>query len=218
MGIALAKSTGQAKFACGCAALRLPQELRGSRVSVGATSCGAMLDRTQESSLGRLKRAPSGGCVVRGCLGNFGAVRGDRVHFRLRSVVYVRTELSCLGMNRRTACFRVSSSGRGAVARATAGSSIGLLSRWQWTAAICSLCPTQWTRENWETWADHPRRSASFPSCLMIALVRVVVACTSRRVGRISGVWCSGGASALSACTRLGAGSLSLAQCRVAGR
>ena len=52
----------------------------------------------------------------------------------------------------------------------------------------------------------------------MIALVCVVVVCTSRRVGRSSGVWCSGGASALSACTRLGAGGLSLAQGRVAGR
>ena len=71
----------------------------------------------------------------------------------------------------------------------------------------------------WElgTWADHPRRSASYPSCLMIALVCVVVVCTSRRVGRSYGVWCSGGASALSACTRLGAGGLSLAQGRVAG-
>ena len=52
----------------------------------------------------------------------------------------------------------------------------------------------------------------------MIALVCVVVVCTFRRVGRSSGVWCSGGASALSACTRMGAGGLSLAQGRVAGR
>ena len=51
----------------------------------------------------------------------------------------------------------------------------------------------------------------------MIALVRVVVVCTFRRVGRFSGVWCPGAASALSACTRLGAGGLSLAQGRVAG-
>lgn len=165
--------------------------------------------RTQGSSLGV--------CAVLGCVGNLGAVRGDHVRFRLRLEVCVRAELSCLGKGRRTACFRVSGSGRGAVAWATAGSSIGLLSRWQWTAAIRSSYPAWGMRGNWKTWTDHPRRSASYPSCLMIAVVRVVVACTFRRVGRCSGVWCSGGASVLSACTRLGAGGLSLAQGRVAG-
>ena len=120
----------------------LPHEPWGSCVRGGATSHGAMLMRTQGSSLGV--------CAVLGCVGNLGAVRGDRVRFRLRLEVCVRTELSCLGEGRRTACFRVSGSGRGAVAWATAGSSMGLLSRWQWAAAIRSSYPACWTRGNWE--------------------------------------------------------------------
>ena len=158
----------------------------------------AMLERAQGSSLGV--------CVVLGCVGNHGAVRGDRVRLRLLLEVCVRTELSCLGKGRRTACFRVSGSGRGAVAWATAGQ------QHRAVVALAVDCGDSFVvsyvldaRER-GTWADHPRRSASYPSCLMIALVRVVVACTFRRVGRSSGVWCSGGASGLSACTRLGAG------------
>ena len=115
----------------------------------GATLHGAMLVRTQGSSLGV--------CVVLGCVGNLGAVRGDRVCFRLRLGVCARTELSCLGED----CllsgerFRARRGGvgycgqqHGAVIALAVGCGDSFVVSCVWDA--------------WElgSWADHPRRSA----------------------------------------------------------